>query len=341
MGSLWPSKNGADGKRLVTLFSGQWADVPLEEFLAFAKDAGYGGVELACWHFDLQRALVDDGYVAWIKQLFAKYDLQLVAISSHLVGQAVLDNVDKRHKGILPPYVWGDGNPYGVNYRAAFELMDTAKAASRLGVKVVNGFTGSSIWHAVYDFPPAGDDFFEAGYQLFADRFNPILDVFALYGIVFALEVHPTEIAFDVETFDRALEAIGNRSEFGMNFDPSHLKWQGMDPTMLIDSFPDRVYHVHFKDALTRDGNYRSRLASHLPFGNRARGFDFVSLGRGNIDFNEVVRALNAVGYNGPLSVEWEDSGMERSQGAREALEFTRKTDFSKSDRRMDQAFAE
>lgn len=340
MKRLWPSKGGKNGKRLKTLFSGQWADVPLEEFLAFAADAGFEGVELACWHFDMQRALVDDAYVGWIKALFEKYGLKLVAISTHLVGQCVLDNIDERHQAIVPAYIWGDGNRYGVNLRAAQEVMDTVLVAQRLGVKVINGFTGSSIWHMVYDFPPAPKGAFQAGFDLLAERWNPILDVFGDRGIVFALEVHPTEIAYDVITFERSLKALDYRPEFGMNYDPSHLIWQGMDPVELIRRFPDRVYHVHMKDALVRQGNYRSVLGSYLSFGDEERGFDFVSLGRGDVNFNDVIRALNTVGYLGPLSNEWEDSGMERTEGAREASKFITATDFSKSDRRMDQAFA-
>ncbi|MCH7814758.1 MAG: TIM barrel protein, partial [Planctomycetes bacterium] len=117
-----------------------------------------------------------------------------------LVGQAVLDNIDQRHKGILPEYVWGDGDAGGVNQRAAEEMKNTARAAQRLGVSVVNGFTGSSIWHLIYDFPPTPREMIDAGFDLLAERWNPILDVFGECGVKFALEVHPTEIAFDLHT---------------------------------------------------------------------------------------------------------------------------------------------
>ena len=345
MRKLWPKKTGRakQGARLKSLFSGQWADVPLEEFLAYAASKCYEAVELACWHIDIQRALVDDDYVAWILALFEKYSLSLVAISTHLTGQCVLDRIGRRHKGILfaAPNVWGDGHEHGVNLRAALEVMDTVVVADCLGVDVINGFTGSSIWHLVYDFPPAEDGEIQAGYDLLADRWNPILDVFGEYGKVFALEVHPTEIAFDVITFERALMALDFRPEFGMNFDPSHLLWQGIAPEELIDAFPDRIYHVHMKDALVRLGKAMSVLGSYLPFGDKRRGFDFVSLGRGDVDFNEIIRSLNAANYDGPLSVEWEDSGMDREDGAAEASKFVTDVDFSKGSRRMDQAFSD
>ncbi len=329
--------------RPVTLFTGQWADLPLEEMARKTKEFGYDGIELACWgdHFEVDKALADEGYCARKRDTLDRFDLQCHAISAHLVGQAVCDIIDERHKAIVPPYVWGDGKPAGVNQRAAEELKNTARAAQRFGVSVVNGFTGSSIWHLLYSFPPVPGKMLDAGFALFAERFNPILDVFGECGIRFALEVHPTEIAFDIYTAQRALEAIDHREEFGFNFDPSHLHWQGVDPVEFIRAFPDRIYHVHVKDAITTLNGRTGILASHLNFGDSRRGWDFRSPGRGGVNFEEIIRALNEVGYNGPLSIEWEDSGMEREFGAREACEFTRRLDFSPSGRAFDAAFEE
>ncbi|HTI50600.1 MAG TPA: sugar phosphate isomerase/epimerase, partial [Planctomycetaceae bacterium] len=237
--------------RPVTLFTGQWADLPLEDICRKASEWQYDGLELACWgdHFEVDKALSDDTYCARKRELLEKYDLQVFAISNHLVGQAVLDNIDARHKSILPPYVWGDGKPEGVNQRAIEEMKNTARAARKLGVGVVNGFTGSSIWHLIYDFPPTPKSMIDDGFKLLADRWNPILDVFQECGVKFALEVHPTEIAFDIYSAERALQALDRREEFGFNFDPSHLIWQGVDPVEFIRAFPDRIYHVHMKDA--------------------------------------------------------------------------------------------
>ncbi len=329
--------------RLVTLFTGQWADLPLAELAGKARDFGYQGLELACWgdHFDVKRANEDPNYCSEKRDTLEKYDLQCQAISNHLVGQAVCDMIDSRHKGIVPPYVWGDGDPEGVKQRAAEELKATARAAQKFGVPVVNGFTGSSIWHLLYSFPPVAEETIEAGFQDFADRFNPILDVFGECGVRFALEVHPTEIAFDIYTAQRALEAIDHREEFGFNFDPSHLIWQGVDPVEFIRAFPDRMYHVHVKDAQVTLNGRSGILASHLNFGDARRGWDFRSPGRGGVNFEEIARALNAVGYDGPLSVEWEDNGMDREHGAREAAEFVKKMDFKPSGRLFDISFAE
>ncbi len=329
--------------RPVTLFTGQWADLPIETMARMTHEFGYVGIERACWGDDLEvdQALADDNYVKQKRELLDRYELQRHAISAHLVGQAVLDHIDERHQAILPEYVWGDGDPDGVNERAIEELKNTARAAQKFGVDVVNGFTGSSIWHLNYSFPPVPPKMIDAGFELLAERFNPILDVFAECGVKFALEVHPTEIAFDLYTAERALEALGHREEFGFNFDPSHLIWQGVDPVEFIRAFPDRIYHVHVKDAITTLNGRSGILASHINFGDHRRGWDFRSPGRGAVNFEEIIRALNDIGYNGPLSIEWEDSGMDREFGAREACEFTKRIDFAPSGRAFDAAFEE
>ena len=146
--------------------------------------------------------------------LFDK-NLDVFAISAYRVGQAVLDRIDARHKAILSPYVWGNGNPADVNARAAEELKNTARAAQRLGVSVVNGFTGSSIWPLVYAFPPVAPAMIDDGFRLLAKRFHPILDVFGECGVKFALEVHPAEIAFDLYSAQRTLDTLNRREEFG------------------------------------------------------------------------------------------------------------------------------
>jgi sugar phosphate isomerase/epimerase len=327
--------------RPITLFTGQWADLGIEQMVKLTKQFGYDGIELACWgdHFEVDKANADPGYCAGRRQLLEDHGLQCHAISAHLVGQAILDPIDERHRSILPDYVWGDGDPQGVTERAIEELKATARAAQKFGVGVVNGFTGSSIWHLNYSFPPVPQSMIDAGYELLAERFNPILDVFGECGVRFALEVHPTEIAFDLYSAERALEALGHRPEFGFNFDPSHLIWQGIDPVEFIRAFPDRIYNVHVKDASTTLNGRTGILCSHLNFGDPRRGWDFRSPGRGAVNFEEIIRALNVIGYQGPLSVEWEDSGMDRQFGAAEAANFLRKLDFSPSQVAFDSAF--
>ena len=325
--------------RPVTLFTGQFADVPLEKFAEMAADWGYDGLELACWgdHVDVARAAKDKKYAKSRKEILAKHGLKLYAISN-LAGKLVCDPNDDARSDMFAPKSC-KGKAEAKRKWAIQTMKDTAMAAKNIGVKVVNGFTGSPIWHMIYSFPPVSDEMVEAGFQRFAKLWNPILDVFDKCGVKFALEVHPTEIAFDIITARRALKAVGNRKAFGFNFDPSHLHWQMVDPVKFLKTFSKRIYHVHMKDAaLTLDGE-TGILSSHLNFGSVGRGWDFRSLGRGGVDFEEIVRTLNAIGYDGPLSVEWEDAAMDREHGAAEACEFVKALDFPRSDRVFDEAF--
>ena len=328
--------------RPVTLFTGQWADLTLEVICQKASKWGYDGIELPCWgdHFNVQKALKDDGYCQERHDLLARHGLKCWAISNHLVGQLVLDVLDARTDDWVPANIRGDADKK--RDWAIQEMKDTARAAKKLGVKVVNGFTGSSIWHLLYSFPPVPETMIADGFKLLADRWNPILDVFRECGVRFALEVHPTEIAFDLYSAETALKAIDFRPEFGFNFDPSHLLWQMVDPVAFLRAFPDRIFHVHVKDAArTLDGK-AGILGSHLNFGDPRRGWDFRSPGRGQVDFEEIARSLNQIGYEGPLSVEWEDPGMDREHGAAEAARFVKeKMGFAPAGHLFDSTFAD
>ena len=328
--------------RPITLFTGQWADLPFEEVARLASAWGYDGLEIACWgdHLDPWR-WDDDAYVADRLAILERHGLQVWAISNHLKGQAVCDDpIDARHRDILSDQVWGDGDPEGVRQRAAEEMQHTARLAAKLGVKTVVGFTGSSIWKYVAMFPPASAAMVDAGYQDFADRWNPILDVYDEVGVRFAHEVHPSEIAYDYWTTQRTLEAIGHREAFGLNWDPSHFMWQDLDPVDFILEHRDRIYHVDCKDVKLRLGNGRNgRLGSHLPWADLRRGWDFVSTGRGDVPWEAAFRALNSIGYDGPISVEWEDAGMDRLLGAPEALDFVRRNAFDPPAAAFDAAF--
>lgn len=317
--------------RPVTLFTGQWTDLPLATLAQKAAAWGYDGLELACWgdHFEIPKGWNNQAYCDGQKELLAKNGLGLWAISAHIIGQMVLDPNDHRSDAWAPAELKGKAAEKSA--WAVEQMKHAAVAAKRLGISVVNGFTGSSIWQYFYPFPPLNADEVKAGYDLFAQRWGPIFDVFQENGIKFALEVHPTEIAYDIYSTEMALSAVGNHPAFGFNFDPSHLLWQMVDPVQFIRTFPDRIFHVHVKDAITTLDGKTGILASHLPFGDPRRGWDFRSPGRGAVNFEEIIRALNQAGYQGPLSVEWEDSGMDREHGAKEAVDFVRDIDFPPS----------
>ncbi|MBT2246127.1 sugar phosphate isomerase/epimerase [Sphingobium sp. BHU LFT2] len=329
----------------VTLFTGQWADLTLEEVARLASEWGYDGLEVACSgeHLDVWRAAEDDAYLADRRAILDRHGLKLYAISNHLTGQAICDNpIDFRHQAIVRPKVWGDGNAEGVRQRAAEEMKLTAKVARKLGVDTVVGFTGSKIWPYVAMFPPVPDAVIKAGFEDFANRWNPILDVFDGEGVRYAHEVHPGEIAYDYWSSVRTLEALEHRKAFGFNWDPSHMMWQNIDPVGFIWDFQDRIYHVDCKDTRLRPRNGRAGvMGSHLPWGDPRRGWDFVSTGHGDVPWEDSFRALRAIGYAGPISIEWEDAGMDRLHGAKEAVGFVRSLLWDLPAARFDAAFAQ
>jgi sugar phosphate isomerase/epimerase len=344
--------------RPVCLFTGQWADLSLKNLCKKARAFGYDGLELACWgdHFDVQRAAADKGYCKRHWELLSDHELGCYAISNHLVGQAVCDRIDERHRAILPQHVWGDGDPESVRKRAAQEMIDTGKAARRFfdaapkhvkeqlkksGRTVVVGFTGSSIWPLLYSFPPNLPKQIDDGFADFGKRWKPILDAYAKSGVSFALEVHPTEIAFDIATARRALKAVNANECFGFNFDPSHFGYQGVDYLAFLREFGARVWNVHVKDVWWSERATEAGVfGGHLDFGSDGRHWDFRSPGRGRVDFEAIARLLNHAGYEGPLTVEWEDPMMDREHGASEAAAFVRRLDFPRSAAAFDAAFS-
>jgi len=324
--------------RPVTIFSGQWADLPFEQFCEKVKSFGYDGVEIACWgdHMDVKRAATDPKYVAERKAILEKYGLKCWALGAHLAGQCVGDLWDPRLDGFAPAEC--KGNPAKIREWAIQEMKYAAQAARNMGCYVVTGFMGSPIWKYWYSFPQTTDQMVDDGFAEIVRLWTPILDEFDRCGVKFALEVHPTEIAFDYYTAGRLRKEFEDRPTLGFNFDPSHLIWQGVTPHIFLRDYAKKIYHVHMKDAaVTLDGR-AGILGSHIAFGDTRRGWNFRSLGHGDVDFENIIRELNAAGYQGPLSVEWEDSGMDREYGAKEALEFVRDVDFAPSTIAFDEA---
>ena len=339
--------------RPITLFTGQWADMKLEKLAPIAKKMGYEGLEIAITqnHFDPAK-MDNQAYLKSRWDILKKNGLNCYALSNHLVGQCVCDEIDARHKAMLPDSIWGDGKPEGVRRRAAEEMVRTAKVCKKFmsmrpkGLAAspipptVTGFTGSSIWKYLYSFPPVLPGTIENGYKDFAKRWIPILDEFDKEGVNFALEVHPTEIAFDIASAERALAAVKKHPRFGFNFDPSHFGYQGVDYVKFIRKFSGRIYHVHMKDVWWGHGTGEAGVfGGHTDFCDSRRYWDFRSIGHGDINFEEIIVALNDISYKGPVSVEWEDGRMDRIHGASESLQFVKSYDFPPSAIAFDSAF--
>ncbi|HBU11917.1 MAG TPA: AP endonuclease [Clostridiales bacterium] len=325
--------------RPVTLMTAQWGDLSFEELCKLAKEMGYDGLEIMCGpHIDPEKAAKDQSYCDGLLATMDKYGLKTWALASHMIGQCVGDKWDPRLDNFAPGTL--AGKPEEIRKWAVESMKYVPQAAKNMGVSVVTGFMGSPIWAYWYSFPQTTEEMIDAGFTEIVDLWTPIFDEFDKYDIKFALEVHPTEIAFDYYTAARLLEEFDYRETLGFNYDPSHLLWQGVNPTIFLRDFIDFVYHVHMKDvAVTLDGK-AGILGSFITFGETERGWNFRSLGHGDVNFEEIIRELNQYGYDGPLSVEWEDSGMERVYGGTEAAAFVRKVDFKPSDVAFDKAMA-
>ena len=326
--------------RPVTLFTIQWGDLSFEEICKLAKEMGYEGLELSAAHLNMEKAATDPAYVKYVKDTLAENGLGCWSISNHLAGQCIGDSVqwayDPRLDGFAPAEL--AGKPEEICKWGTEQMIWTARAAKAMGVDVVTFFMGSPIWKFWYSFPQTSEEMVEEAYQKIKELWSPIMDEFDKCGVKLALEVHPTEIAFDYWSTKKLLDTFEWRPTLGINFDPSHLIWQGLDTAVFILDFAERIYHVHMKDTKMNLNGRNGVLGSHITFGNQRRGWNFVSLGHGDVDHDANIRALNQIGYEGPLSIEWEDSGMERVFGGTEACEFTKKINFSPSDVAFDDA---
>jgi len=318
--------------RPITLFSGQWADMPFEKFCEKAKSFGYEGIEIACVgdHLDLKKAANDAKYIEERKNILKTHGLKVFAISTHLIGQCVGDNPDPRLSAMVPSAA--GTKPEEIRKWAVQEMKYASLAAKNLGVKIVTGFMGSPIWAYWYSFPNTTEQMISDGYAQIIKHWTPIFDDFDKNGIKFALEIHPAQIAFDYYTAERLLKEFKNRKTLGFNLDPSHLVWQGVNPALFIRDFHRQLLHIHVKDvAVTLDGK-SGILGSFLNMGDVRRSWNFRSPGHGDVDFESMIRELNAINYKGPLSVELEDASMNREVAAKEASEFVKNINFSPSD---------
>ncbi len=303
----------------IGIFTVLFNELSLEKVLDYVSKLGYEAVEIAAWkgsnHIDVDKVL--SGGATEYKRNVEKYGLIISGLSNHLEGQLVLGPHDESTDE------WFRGTPeekikYGIE-----RMKKVAEAAAALDVPVVNGFIGAPNWGAWYIFPPAYEKIFERGFEIFAERWGGILDHFAAHGVKFAHEVHPQEQAYNIETAELAIKAINGKKEFGFNFDPSHLLWQGIDPVIFIKKFGDRIYHAHAKDAELVKENLP--ISGCMPTGSWSRpdrGFRFRVVGWGDINWKRIITALLEVKYNYVLSYEHEDPVMSREDGCEKCIAF-------------------
>ncbi len=303
-----------------TFLFNEW---PLKKVVDFVAPLGYEMVELPVWegnrHLDA-RAILKGGEGSALKKMLRDSGIAISGLNNAIAGQLVLGPHDESTDAWSPSSDPQEKIRYGI---AQMKL--AAQVASELEVPVVNGFVGSHVWDKWYIFPPQNEKQYEEAWTIFADRWNGILDTFKEYGVKFGFEVHPTEIAYNIETAEQAVKTLDERPEFGFNFDPSHFVWQLIDPVLFIKRFGSRIFHCHAKDAeLQEDEVHRSGVIPTGGWLRSDRGFRFRVPGWGQVNWRRIISALVSIGYDYVLSFEHEDPVMSPEDGAEKAIEYLR-----------------
>jgi sugar phosphate isomerase/epimerase len=201
----------------------------------------------------------------------------------------------------------------------------------------VPGFVGSPAhcWSHWFLFPPLPTsiggydipDVRKVSLELLAERFAPVFDACKQYGVTYDLECHPSERAMgDLESahdYLKAMDDAGYKDVVGFNLDGSHMEWQNVSVVQFIREFGERIHCAHVKGVwVAREHCRAGRLGGHRPMGHWSNGWNFVTAGtaRDANSLEEIFIELNRVGFDGAVSIEWEDNDAEQHAGARTAL---------------------
>ncbi len=216
------------------------------------------------------------------------------------------------------------------------------------------GFVGSPArcWSHWFEFPPRPKaigghpipEVLDVSLELLVERFGPVLDACKKYGVTFDLECHPSERAMgDLESagdYLKAMDKAGYSSVVGFNLDGSHMEWQGVSVIQFIREFGERIHCAHIKGVqVAREHTRAGLLGGHRPMGHRLNGWNFVTAGtqRDANSVEEIMIELNRAGYDGAVSIEWEDNDAEKRAGAQAALANVRRADLPPSHGRHDE----
>jgi len=303
----------------VGIFTVLYNDRPLEKVLQYVSQLGYEAVELACWkgsnHIDIDKVV--SGGAGEVRALIGKYGLTISALSNHLEGQLILGPHDESTD------IWFKGPPEEKAKYGAARMKRTIEAAHALDVPVVCSFTGVPDWGKWYNFPPTNEEIWNKYFQLFKERWLPILDYAKDHEVKIAFETHPMELNYNLDTAKQLVEAAGGHSALGFNYDPSHLLWQQMDPAFFIYELHDRIFHVHAKDVeVVPHAAMRTGVLAYGPWNRVARPVRFRTVGWGQVPWRRVITALLETGYDYVLSVEHEDPCFSRDSGVEQAIQF-------------------
>jgi sugar phosphate isomerase/epimerase len=302
----------------IGLFSATYLDTKLEEVCTMAAGLGYQAVELPAFannpHLDIEEIVKGANAKALLKML-ADRGLIISALANHPEGQIVLGPYGKDTDAICK------GTKEEKIAFGTQRMIKTAQAANALGCPVVTGFIGCENFGRFFPWP------YSKGWsdmeKEFVERWGKILDKFGEYGVKFAHEPHPNQLAYDVDTALRAVELMGNRKEFGFNFDPANLIYLDVNVENFIDQLRGKIYHVHAKDGEVVEHNVKR--SGRIPQGDwqrLGRGFRFRIPGWGSVPWKKVLTELSLIGYDYVMSYEHEDVTMSRRDGITKTIAY-------------------
>jgi sugar phosphate isomerase/epimerase len=143
------------------------------------------------------------------------------------------------------------------------------------------------------------------------------------HGVKVALEAHPGFLVYNTDTALKLRQAVG--PNLGVNFDPSHLFWQGVDVPAAIRALGDGIFHVHAKDVAIDPQNVAVNgvidAKSYRRMGERSWLFRSVGWGHGELEWKRIVTALRLAGYDYVMSIEHEDALASIDEGLHAAID--------------------
>lgn len=294
-------------------------DKPLGEALEYYRSLGIEAAEIGCGgypgkaHADPEELLANRWELKKFKDTMETSGLSISAFACH-------------------------GNPVHPDRELAAgyhrDMCDAARLAGEMGVDTITCFSGCPGDHPGAKYPnwvtcAWPDDYLKILDYQWNEVLVPYWSKFAgfarMYGVTkLALELHPGFMVYNTDTLLRLRAAAG--PAIGANFDPSHLLWQGMEPAAVIRELGEAIYHVHAKDVKMDPWNRAKNgvLDTKHYSDERNRSWIFRTVGYGNDGayWKDIFSALRLAGYDGAVSIEHEDSLMDRLEGLEKAVDF-------------------
>ena len=269
-----------------------------EEAIDTAAEMGFECLEVACWpagkaerryagvsHIDAERVLEDDDYAAYVNGYIAERGMEISSLAFY--PNTMDPDLEKRAAAIA-------------------HLEALIKASAKLGVGMVTTFIGRDQHKTA-----------EENIEIFKEVWPPIIKLAEECGVKVAIENCPMLFGADqwpggqnlmcTPVMYRKLFEIIPSPNFGLNFDPSHYVWQGLDYLQTLYEFKDRIFHIHFKDIKL----YPEKLKE---CGVLAYPLDYMSPkipGLGDVNWSAFVSALNDIRFDGCAVIEVEDKAFE------------------------------